>query len=141
MLRRSLQAAARLVKYEPIKTLVGKDSYGNKYYEIPPQRYFLGMYSISRHKREVVPTEPEKYTRGGFEVELKVPLEWQSWLRKRRDDPPTAQEIENNLIKKQMVEKRVGHLEANQRQEKKPELKKKTEKETKDEQEVEPWTP
>ncbi|XP_076164687.1 NADH dehydrogenase [ubiquinone] 1 alpha subcomplex assembly factor 2 [Ptiloglossa arizonensis] len=62
--------------------LIGEDYYGTKYYETQtttkskPSRYFVPVDKIN------------------FEQEL--PAEWESWLRHRRIDPPTKEELEQN---------------------------------------------
>lgn len=63
--------------------LIGKDYYGTKYFEIPPgsvrntpSRYF------------------EPVNENAFDQE--VPAEWEAWLRHRRKEPPTQQELEAN---------------------------------------------
>ncbi|CAK9794701.1 hypothetical protein ANTPLA_LOCUS81 [Anthophora plagiata] len=74
--------------------LIGEDYYGTKYYETSirkgsakrfPSRYF------------------EPINKDDFEQE--IPAEWEAWLRYRRKEAPTKEEIERNyqlqLIKKQ----------------------------------------
>ncbi|XP_026477117.1 NADH dehydrogenase [ubiquinone] 1 alpha subcomplex assembly factor 2 [Ctenocephalides felis] len=65
---------------------IGKDHLGNKYYETP------GNPSIGKRKanRYFEPTIKEK-----FDQEL--PAEWEAWLRNRRTEPPTEEEINHNL--------------------------------------------
>ncbi|XP_075223257.1 NADH dehydrogenase [ubiquinone] 1 alpha subcomplex assembly factor 2 [Lycorma delicatula] len=73
---------------------IGKDHLGNVYYEIPAD--------ISRGKRR-----PSRWftpeDRSAFDQE--IPAEWESWLRFRRIQPPSEEEIMKNLklmdIKKQ----------------------------------------
>ncbi|CAG2118888.1 unnamed protein product [Medioppia subpectinata] len=78
--------------------LIGDDYLGNKYFEshakqlfdrrIEPKRWF-------EPKREDLWDQP-------------LPPEWNAWLRMRRTDPPTTEEIEYNLMverkKKEMNE-------------------------------------
>lgn len=66
------------------RKLMGEDYYGTKYYE-----------EDIRNSRR---TKPPRYfvpvNKDDFEQEL--PGEWESWLRYRRKDPPTREEIEAN---------------------------------------------
>lgn len=66
------------------RKLIGEDYYGTKYYE-EEIRYS----SRKRPPRYFVPVNKED-----FEQEL--PAEWESWLRYRRKEPPTQEEIETS---------------------------------------------
>lgn len=66
------------------RKLIGEDYYGTKYYEEPPRAS-----NPQRPPRYFVPV-----TKNDFEQEM--PAEWESWLRYRRKDPPTQEEIESN---------------------------------------------
>ncbi|KAJ9582042.1 hypothetical protein L9F63_003625 [Diploptera punctata] len=68
--------------------LVGKDYYGNKYYEIPPNPK-IGKRKASRW---FVPQTTDKY-----DFIHEVSPEWEAWLRGRRKDPPTEEELSKNL--------------------------------------------
>ncbi|CAH0405216.1 unnamed protein product [Chilo suppressalis] len=65
---------------------MGKDYIGNIYYEIPadPQR---GKRKATRWY------DPPK----GLDFQEPLPSEWESWLRMRRTEPPTAEEIAKNV--------------------------------------------
>ncbi|XP_022903784.1 NADH dehydrogenase [ubiquinone] 1 alpha subcomplex assembly factor 2 [Onthophagus taurus] len=65
--------------------LIGKDYHGTKYFEIPADPS-LGR----RRERWFEPINKEN-----FEQEL--PPEWQAWLRGKRREPPTEDEIDRNL--------------------------------------------
>lgn len=73
--------------------VVGEDYIGNRYFEIPadpshgkrrPRRWFTSPASNYHDPRGSNITE-------GFDNE--VPSEWESWLRNRRELPPTEAEI------------------------------------------------
>lgn len=66
------------------RRLVGEDYYGTKYYE-------EDIINSSRTKapRYFVPVNKDDF-------EQEIPAEWESWLRYRRRDPPTQEEIETN---------------------------------------------
>jgi len=74
--------------------LVGGDHLGTKYYEIPadprggkrkPERWFL-------------PLEKNKFDQD-------IPSEWEAWLRGRRANPPTENELLTNLAISDMKKK------------------------------------
>lgn len=66
------------------RKLMGQDYYGTKYYE-EEIRYS----ARKRPPRYFIPVNKED-----FEQEL--PAEWEAWLRYRRKDPPTREEIDAN---------------------------------------------
>lgn len=81
----------------------GKDYMGTEYFEIPrtpdntqrPARWF----------------KPVKEGDLGHEI----PPEWESWLRYKRRDPPTEEEIQINLMKMRQVKENAKKLEKNSR--------------------------
>lgn len=81
------------------RKLVGEDYYGTKYYEEE-----IRNSSRKRPPRYFVPVNKDDF-------EQEKPAEWESWLRYRRKDPPTREEIEANyklaLTKKQNAAKLV----------------------------------
>ena len=73
--------------------VIGEDFLGNKYFEIPadpsrgkrrPRRWYTSNMSKYHDPRGSNITE-------GFDNQ--VPSEWESWLRFRREVPPTDQEV------------------------------------------------
>ena len=79
-------------------TVVGEDVLGNKYYEIPaepslgrrrPRRWFTNSASGHQDIRDT--------TKGFVGFDAEVPAEWDSWLRFRRDTPPTNQQVLQSL--------------------------------------------
>jgi len=84
---------------------MGTDVLGNKYYEIPPDPS-RGKRRASRWFEPVI--------KENFEQDL--PAEWQSWLRGRRETPPTVEEIAENTRIMLMKKENAAKLEA----EKKP---------------------
>ncbi|XP_041356800.1 NADH dehydrogenase [ubiquinone] 1 alpha subcomplex assembly factor 2-like [Gigantopelta aegis] len=84
---------------QPVK-LVGTDHLGNKYYEkdtIPG----TGL----RPSRWVEPLDPDQ-----FRVP-EVPTEWNSWLNRRRADPPSQEEIDMNYAIMMRTIERAKQLE------------------------------
>ncbi|XP_058128681.1 NADH dehydrogenase [ubiquinone] 1 alpha subcomplex assembly factor 2 [Anopheles ziemanni] len=80
---------------------VGEDYFGNKYYEIPPDP------SVGRRRasRWFEPTAKEAY-------DQEITAEWEAWLRGRRKEPPTQQELLKNLAIIKMKERNAAELEA-----------------------------
>ncbi|XP_053658429.1 NADH dehydrogenase [ubiquinone] 1 alpha subcomplex assembly factor 2 [Anopheles marshallii] len=80
---------------------VGEDYFGNKYYEIPPDP------SVGRRRasRWFEPTAKEAY-------DQEITAEWEAWLRGRRKEPPTEQELLKNLAIMKMKERNAAELEA-----------------------------
>ncbi|XP_075153009.1 NADH dehydrogenase [ubiquinone] 1 alpha subcomplex assembly factor 2 [Haematobia irritans] len=79
---------------------VGEDYFGNKYYEIPPNP------SIGKRKasRWFEPADKE-----AFDQELTA--EWEAWLRGRREDPPTKEELVRNLQIMDMKKRNAAELD------------------------------
>jgi NADH dehydrogenase [ubiquinone] 1 alpha subcomplex assembly factor 2 len=81
------------------RKLVGEDYYGTKYYEEE-----IHNSSRKRPPRYFVPVNKDDF-------EQEKPAEWESWLRYRRKDPPTREEIETNyklaMTKKQNAAKLI----------------------------------
>lgn len=120
MLRRVL---TRVLRAEPTKVLVGKDYEGNCYYEIPPQRYMYGMMTQQKTKRVVEgPVEiQQKRWSNPDEVEFyipKVPREWDSWLRWKREHAPSLQELSTNIKKSNVMQERIHRHELKEAQRK-----------------------
>lgn len=62
------------------RRLVGTDLHGNKYYET--------IREGKKPKREMITNlKPMQYTPD------MMPMEWEAWIRRKRDDPPTHEEL------------------------------------------------
>ncbi|XP_038621855.1 NADH dehydrogenase [ubiquinone] 1 alpha subcomplex assembly factor 2 [Tachyglossus aculeatus] len=72
------------------KQHVGTDQFGNNYYFVPRHKNWRGQ--IIREKRlvEAVGKKEEDYEVGD------IPTEWEAWIRKKRKEPPTIEEIMKN---------------------------------------------
>ncbi|XP_069482490.1 NADH dehydrogenase [ubiquinone] 1 alpha subcomplex assembly factor 2 [Ambystoma mexicanum] len=80
-----------------VKQHVGTDLLGNKYYVIPEQKTWTGQTTRKRRTVEMVCTKEYAYERGA------IPSEWDAWIRGRRKDPPTREElIRNEQSRKEM---------------------------------------
>jgi len=105
------------VKSEPAGTQVGSDPFGNRYFEIPPDP--------SRGKRRPVRWYDAPETNApdvlgvqrtaGFDAQ--IPAEWESWLRMRRDDPPTDEQVLQSLALADLKKRNAAKLDAKHREE------------------------
>ncbi|KAK3590408.1 hypothetical protein CHS0354_008760 [Potamilus streckersoni] len=84
---------------------MGQDQYGNKYFEkeADPSRNLRGS-------RYVLPPSKDL-----FQVP-EIPTEWNAWLRKRRVNPPTEEEIEKNFLTMVRTQQRAKELEKSNRE-------------------------
>ncbi|CAB4066658.1 NDUFAF2 [Lepeophtheirus salmonis] len=89
----------------------GEDPFGNKYYEIPadpsrgkrrPVRWYTALNTPEKSSISSTFTD-------GFDSEL--PAEWESWLRNRRDHPPSAEEVIRSLQMGEMKKMNAAKLE------------------------------
>lgn len=81
-------------------TLIGSDYFGTKYYEIPADP------SVGKRKasRWFEPKDKEDFSQ-------EMPAEWESWLRGRRSQPPTEEEVMKNLAIMEMKKKNAIEIE------------------------------
>ncbi|KAL3062793.1 hypothetical protein OYC64_002571 [Pagothenia borchgrevinki] len=96
-----------------VREHVGTDLVGNKYYHIPEQKTWTGR-SV-RARRMVVAANAIEYEY----VEGSIPMEWDSWIRGRRKEPPSVEELlknqsyrDNMKIKAREVEEKDLILQA-----------------------------
>ncbi|XP_030323406.1 NADH dehydrogenase [ubiquinone] 1 alpha subcomplex assembly factor 2 isoform X2 [Calypte anna] len=84
----------------PAKELVGTDQFGNKYYRVPKHETRAGRIIPERRYVEAINRQAYQYEMGDF------PTEWEAWIRKKRNDPPTIQEIlKNENYREEMKQK------------------------------------
>ncbi|XP_037960450.1 NADH dehydrogenase [ubiquinone] 1 alpha subcomplex assembly factor 2 [Teleopsis dalmanni] len=79
---------------------IGEDYFGNKYYEIPANP----STGKSKTSRWFEPRDKD-----AFDQELTA--EWEAWLRGRREDPPTREELIQNLQIMEMKKRNAAELE------------------------------
>uniref|UniRef100_A0A1L8E161 Putative mimitin mitochondrial n=1 Tax=Nyssomyia neivai TaxID=330878 RepID=A0A1L8E161_9DIPT len=80
--------------------LIGEDTFGNKFYEISANQ--------GRAKRARYFEPPGK--EDGFDHEMSA--EWEAWLRGRRQEAPTPEELLQNLAIAEMKKHNAAQLEA-----------------------------
>lgn len=83
--------------------LRGVDYNGTKYFEIP-------LDSSTNRRRPARWFEPA--TGGDENFDQQLPAEWESWLRNRRREPPTEEEVLKNLEIMKMKKKNALIVEA-----------------------------
>ncbi|XP_037981788.1 NADH dehydrogenase [ubiquinone] 1 alpha subcomplex assembly factor 2 isoform X1 [Motacilla alba alba] len=93
--------ALRLRLVGPAKELVGTDQFGNKYYRVPKYESRAGQIIPERRFVEAVNREAYQYQTGDF------PAEWEAWIRKKREDPPTIEEILRNENYREEMKQKV----------------------------------
>lgn len=81
--------------------LKGSDHFGNKYYEIPAN-------PTSGKRRASRWFEPQE--KDNFEQEM--PAEWEAWLRGRRTEPPSEEEVLRNLAIMEMKKRNAVAIDA-----------------------------
>ncbi|KAG7264432.1 hypothetical protein CRUP_011912 [Coryphaenoides rupestris] len=82
-----------------VREHVGSDHLGNQYYKVPEQRTWAGR--NVRAKRMVEAANPKEYQY----MEGSIPTEWDAWIRGRRKDPPSIEE----LLKNERYREQVKH--------------------------------
>uniref|UniRef100_A0A8C3JYY0 NADH:ubiquinone oxidoreductase complex assembly factor 2 n=2 Tax=Scolopacidae TaxID=8917 RepID=A0A8C3JYY0_9CHAR len=92
--------ALRLRLFGPDKELVGTDQFGNKYYRVPKHETRAGQIIPERRFVETINRQAYQYEMGDF------PMEWEAWIRKKRNDPPSIEEIlKNENYREEMKQK------------------------------------
>lgn len=79
---------------------MGTDLFGNKYFEKAADP------GVGRRKASRYFQPPEKHA---FDQEISP--EWEAWLRGRRNDPPTAEELQHNRAFMQMKQQKAKVIE------------------------------
>ncbi|XP_055705708.1 NADH dehydrogenase [ubiquinone] 1 alpha subcomplex assembly factor 2 [Phlebotomus papatasi] len=83
--------------------LIGEDTFGNKFYEIAADP----KNGRAKRARYFEPKEKE-----AFDQEMSA--EWEAWLRGRRREPPTPEELQRNMTIAQMKQQNAAKLEESQ---------------------------
>ncbi|XP_060091927.1 NADH dehydrogenase [ubiquinone] 1 alpha subcomplex assembly factor 2 isoform X1 [Heteronotia binoei] len=85
----------------PEKMEVGVDHLGNKYFRIPKHETWAGHIIQERRFMEALDKKEYEYKAGD------IPTEWEAWIRKRRKDPPTIEEIFKNEKYREELKRKV----------------------------------
>ncbi|XP_071799661.1 NADH dehydrogenase [ubiquinone] 1 alpha subcomplex assembly factor 2-like [Asterias amurensis] len=89
------------------KILVGTDHLGNKYFEIPERSTITTKEGLLKARRIC----EAKYSHADYEEGM-IPIEWEAWVRGKRNDPPSHEEIMRREQMTVIVKKRAKELEA-----------------------------
>lgn len=96
-------ARALFNSLKPARRLIGTDLEGNKYYEIVREG--------RKARREVVTTMKHVEYKPGT-----IPMEWEAWIRGKRKDPPTHDELVKKIEQAEILQKRVKQVEERERE-------------------------
>ncbi|XP_018524786.1 NADH dehydrogenase [ubiquinone] 1 alpha subcomplex assembly factor 2 isoform X2 [Lates calcarifer] len=88
-----------------VREHVGTDHLGNKYYVIPQQKTWTGR--VVRAKRMVVAANPTEYEY----IEGSIPTEWDAWIRGRRKEPPSIEELLKNELYREQIKLKAKEVE------------------------------
>ncbi|XP_067270207.1 NADH dehydrogenase [ubiquinone] 1 alpha subcomplex assembly factor 2 [Pseudorasbora parva] len=90
-----------------VKEHIGTDHFGNKYYNIPEQKSWTGR--VIRPRRLVEAANPKEFEY----MEGNIPSEWDAWIRGRRKQPPTIEELLKNEHYREQI--KIKAVEAGER--------------------------
>lgn len=88
-----------------VKEHVGTDHFGNKYYYIPDQKTWTGR--VIRPRRLVEAANPAEFAYS----EGSIPSEWDAWIRGRRKQPPTIEELLKNERYREQIKIKAEEVE------------------------------
>ncbi|XP_056319843.1 NADH dehydrogenase [ubiquinone] 1 alpha subcomplex assembly factor 2 [Danio aesculapii] len=88
-----------------VKEHVGTDLSGNKYYNIPEQKTWTGRVVRPRRLVEVANLKEFEYIEGS------IPSEWDAWIRGRRKQPPTIEELLKNEHSREQIKIKAAEVE------------------------------
>lgn len=91
---------------------VGEDLQGNRYFEVPSQRP-----ELPRPIRRVEYGEASDDVVQNANRARQLPVQWTSWLSHTRPDPPTLQELQADILRRQRLQQNVWAIEAREREE------------------------
>ncbi|XP_060927800.1 NADH dehydrogenase [ubiquinone] 1 alpha subcomplex assembly factor 2 [Limanda limanda] len=84
---------------------VGTDHLGNRYYFVPEQKTWTGR--LVRAKRMVEAANPTEYEY----IEGSIPMEWDAWIRGRRKEPPSVEELVKNESYRTQIKLKAKEVE------------------------------
>ncbi|XP_077571498.1 NADH dehydrogenase [ubiquinone] 1 alpha subcomplex assembly factor 2-like [Stigmatopora nigra] len=88
-----------------VREHVGTDHLGNKYYNVPEQKTWTGR--VLRAKRLVEASNPTEYEY----MEGSIPVEWDAWIRGRRKEPPSIEELAKNEAYRVQIKLKATEVE------------------------------
>ncbi|XP_033020629.1 NADH dehydrogenase [ubiquinone] 1 alpha subcomplex assembly factor 2 isoform X1 [Lacerta agilis] len=99
-----LLRSLKLRVFGPAKEYVGADPQGNKYYRVPKHETWAGQLIKERRFVEAFGIKEHQYEAGD------IPTEWEAWIRKKRKDPPTFEEILKNEDYKEEMKNKIKDI-------------------------------
>ncbi|XP_028313017.1 NADH dehydrogenase [ubiquinone] 1 alpha subcomplex assembly factor 2 [Gouania willdenowi] len=88
-----------------VREHVGTDHLGNKYYFIPQQKTWTGRLLRAKRTVEAATTSECEYMEGS------IPIEWEAWIRGRRKEPPTIEELLKNESYREQIKVKAKEVE------------------------------
>ncbi|KAM8761481.1 NADH dehydrogenase [ubiquinone] 1 alpha subcomplex assembly factor 2 [Acanthopagrus schlegelii] len=88
-----------------VREHVGTDHLGNKYYSVPEQKTWTGR--VVHAKRMVETANPTEYEY----IEGSIPIEWDAWIRGRRKEPPSVEELLKNESYREQIKLKANEVE------------------------------
>ncbi|XP_061756699.1 NADH dehydrogenase [ubiquinone] 1 alpha subcomplex assembly factor 2 [Nerophis ophidion] len=88
-----------------VREHVGTDHLGNKYYFVPEQKTWTGRHVHA--KRMVQAFNPAEFEY----MEGNIPTEWDAWIRGRRKEPPSLEELAKNEAYRQQIKLKAKEYE------------------------------
>ncbi|KAM8961265.1 NADH dehydrogenase [ubiquinone] 1 alpha subcomplex assembly factor 2 [Pelodytes ibericus] len=86
-----------------VRQHMGTDQFGNKYFYTPEQKNFAGQRTRARRTVECI--NKKDYESGD------IPTEWEAWIRGKRSDPPTTEEIIKNEKFREEIKMKGSEIE------------------------------
>ncbi|KAF7247994.1 hypothetical protein EG68_09611 [Paragonimus skrjabini miyazakii] len=112
---RQIYLTLRSAWYRKRPVLVGTDDYGNRFFEAPPNKGSEHLSKAKYPQRFVLLPGQKNLEDAWMTLQTELPVmsaEWHSWLRHRREDPPTAEEIAANAAASRHRAELASQLEA-----------------------------
>ncbi|BGP24623.1 hypothetical protein JCM10295v2_003541 [Rhodotorula toruloides] len=107
-----IRSAVRLLRLGKYKHFQGTDLNGNEFFERPHPE---APSEWRQAKRYVEYLKAEPLSEYGYKS---IPVQWSSWLRRTRRDPPTLQELQSDVQRQLKLQENVRRLEQEYREEK-----------------------
>uniref|UniRef100_A0A1A7XBF7 NADH dehydrogenase (Ubiquinone) 1 alpha subcomplex, assembly factor 2 n=1 Tax=Iconisemion striatum TaxID=60296 RepID=A0A1A7XBF7_9TELE len=88
-----------------VRDHVGTDHLGNKYYLIPEQKTWTGGHVRAKRMVEAANPVEHEYMEGS------IPIEWDAWIRGRRKEPPSIEELLMNESQMKQIKLKAKEVE------------------------------
>ncbi|KAK5614600.1 hypothetical protein CRENBAI_016025 [Crenichthys baileyi] len=88
-----------------VRQHVGNDHLGNKYYFIPEQKSWTGRHIRAKRMVEAANPAEHEYMEGS------IPMEWEAWIRGRRKEPPSIEELMVNESQREQIKLKAMEVE------------------------------